>query len=58
MPIDRQRLGKHIPEKKLSTIEEHPLLGNGPVDALSGQQKIIFSMESVQSSYKKCSAGQ
>jgi hypothetical protein len=29
MPIARQRLGKHVPEVMLSTIEEYPLLGNG-----------------------------
>jgi hypothetical protein len=29
--ITRQRLGKNIPEVKFSTIEGHPLLGNGPI---------------------------
>jgi hypothetical protein len=28
MPVSRQRLGKHIPEVTLSTIEGHPSLGN------------------------------
>jgi hypothetical protein len=32
MSIAKQRLGKHIPEVTLSTIEEHPLLGKGPIN--------------------------
>jgi hypothetical protein len=32
MPIARQRLGKHIPQVTLSTIEEHPLLSNGTIN--------------------------
>jgi hypothetical protein len=32
MPFGRQRLGKHIPKITLSTIEGHPLLGNGPIN--------------------------
>jgi hypothetical protein len=35
MPIARQRLGKHIPEVTLSTIEGHPSLGNGPINTHS-----------------------
>jgi hypothetical protein len=33
-PIARQRVGKHVSV----TIEGQPLLGNGPIDARSGQQ--------------------
>jgi hypothetical protein len=29
MTIARQRLGKHVPEITLSTIEGYPLLGSG-----------------------------
>jgi hypothetical protein len=32
MPIARQWFGKHIPEVMLSTIEGHPLLGNGKIN--------------------------
>jgi hypothetical protein len=31
MPIARQRLGKHISEVTLSTVEGHSLLGKGPI---------------------------
>jgi hypothetical protein len=34
MPIDKQRLSKHIPEVTVSTTE-HPLLGNGPINTHS-----------------------
>jgi hypothetical protein len=34
MPIARKRLGKHIPEVRLSTTG-HPLLGNGPINTHS-----------------------
>jgi hypothetical protein len=32
MTIARQRLGKHIPEVTLSTIEAYPLLDNEPMN--------------------------
>jgi hypothetical protein len=35
MPIARQRLGKHIPEITFSTIQGHPLRGNGPINTHS-----------------------
>jgi hypothetical protein len=35
MSIARQRLGKNIPEVKISTIEEHPLLGKEPINTHS-----------------------
>jgi hypothetical protein len=53
MPIARQRLGEHIPEVRFSTIEGHPLLGNGPINMHSRQQKTMFSMESVSRNYKR-----
>jgi hypothetical protein len=40
---------KHI----LSTIEGHALLGNGPINTHSWQQKMVFSMGSVPRSYKR-----
>jgi hypothetical protein len=43
MPIARQRLGKHIPEVTVSTIEGHPLLGNWLIKTDSWQQKTVFS---------------
>jgi hypothetical protein len=42
MLIARQRLGKHIPEVTLSTIEGHPLLGNGPINTHYLQQAGVF----------------
>jgi hypothetical protein len=53
MPIVRQRLGKHIPEVKLSTIEEHPLLGNRSINMHSRQKKPVFSVGSVPRNYKR-----
>jgi hypothetical protein len=38
MTIDRQRLGKHIPEVTLSIVEGHPLLGNESLDTFPQQQ--------------------
>jgi hypothetical protein len=35
IPNTRQRLGKHIPEVTLSTIEREPFLGNGPINTHS-----------------------
>jgi hypothetical protein len=35
MTIAGQRLGKHSPGVTLSTIEGHPLLGNGPINTHS-----------------------
>jgi hypothetical protein len=35
MPIARQRLGKHIPEVILSTIDGYLLLGKGPINTHS-----------------------
>jgi hypothetical protein len=37
MTIARQRLGKNIPEVKLSTVEGYPLLGNEPINKLLQQ---------------------
>jgi hypothetical protein len=53
MPIARQRLAKHIPEITLSTIEGHALLGNGPINTHSRQQKMVFSVDSVPRIYKR-----
>jgi hypothetical protein len=53
MTITRQRLGKHIPEVMLSTIEGHPLLGNGPINTHSGQQNTTYSVVSVPRNYKR-----
>jgi hypothetical protein len=38
IPIARQRLGKHIPEVMLSTIEGHRLPGNGSLNTFPPQQ--------------------
>jgi hypothetical protein len=36
IPIARQQVGRHIPVRHTRlTIEEHPLLGNGPVNTNS-----------------------
>jgi hypothetical protein len=32
IPIASQRLGKHIPAKRMRATEEYPLLSNGPLD--------------------------
>jgi hypothetical protein len=53
MRIARQRFGKHIPKVRLSTIEGHPLLGNGPINRYSLQQKTVFSVGSVPRNYKR-----
>jgi hypothetical protein len=58
MPIARQRLGKHIPEVTLSTIEGYPLLGNGQINTHSCQEKTVFSMESVPRNYKRVQSGE
>jgi hypothetical protein len=50
MHIDRQRLGKHIPEVTLPTIG-HPLLGNGSINTHSRHQKTVFSVGSMPRSY-------
>jgi hypothetical protein len=50
--IARQQVGRHIPATHMhAIIEGHPLLGNGGVNT-------VFSVGSVQSVYKKFSAGQ
>jgi hypothetical protein len=54
MAIDKQRLGKHIPEVTLSTIEGYPLLHNGPITRIL---KKVFSMGSVPRNYKKVQNG-
>jgi hypothetical protein len=38
MTIVRQQLGKHIPGVTFSTIEGHPLLGNGPINTFPRRQ--------------------
>jgi hypothetical protein len=53
MPIARQRLGKHIPDVTLSTIEVHPLPGNRPINMHSWQQKTVFSVGSMPKNYKR-----
>jgi hypothetical protein len=45
-----------FPQHKHTTIEWRPLPDNGPVVAPSGQQKMVFSVGTVQSGCKKCSA--
>jgi hypothetical protein len=53
MPFAGQRLGKHITEFTLSTIEWHPLLDNGEINFHSQQQKKVFSVVSVPKNYKR-----
>jgi hypothetical protein len=50
-PISNQRLGKRIPETGGLKNIRHPLLGNGPINKHSLQQKKVFSLESVSRSY-------
>jgi hypothetical protein len=57
MPTARQRLDKDIPEVTLSTIEAHPLLGNGPINTHSWQQK-MFPVESLPRNYKRAQSGE
>jgi hypothetical protein len=38
MTIVRQRLGTHVPEVTLSTVEGRALLGNGSVDTFLQEQ--------------------
>jgi hypothetical protein len=52
MPIARQRLYKHIPENTLPTIG-HLLIGNGPINTHSWQQKTVFSVGSVPMNCKR-----
>jgi hypothetical protein len=57
LPIARQLVGNHIPEtQKHSTTDERPILGNGGGNTHSRQWKMMFSVGSMQSGYKKCSA--
>jgi hypothetical protein len=56
--IARKRVGRHIPATHMNATIGHPLLGNGPVNTHSWQPNAVFSVVSVQSGYKKCSAGQ
>jgi hypothetical protein len=42
MLIARQRLGKHISEVTLSTIEGHPLLGNEQINTHSLHMTRVF----------------
>jgi hypothetical protein len=53
MTIARQRLGKHIPNVTLPTIEGHSLLGNEPINTHSWKQKMVFSAGSVPRNYKR-----
>jgi hypothetical protein len=50
--IARQRLSKYIPRHTRWTIG-HSLLGNGPINTHSWQQKTVFSVGSVPRSYKR-----
>jgi hypothetical protein len=42
-----------LPKHTLSTIEGYPLLGNGPINSHSWQQKTVFTVGSVRRSYKR-----
>jgi hypothetical protein len=53
-----QRDGKHIPTNPTSSRIGRLLLSNGPVNTHPWQEKTVFSVESLHSGYKKCSAGQ
>jgi hypothetical protein len=57
-PIDRQRLGKHILEVMLSTIEGDPSLGNRLTNTNSWQQKMVFSVGSLPGNYKRVQSGE
>jgi hypothetical protein len=54
IPIGRQRVGKQIPATQALNNRKTSTLGNGQVDACSGQQMMVFSMGSVHNNYKKC----
>jgi hypothetical protein len=56
-PDTGQRLGKHIPGVTLSTLEEFPLLSNGPINTHSWQQKTVFSVRSLPRNYKRAQSG-
>jgi hypothetical protein len=58
IPDTGQRLGKHIPEVLLSTIEGCPLLSNEPMSTHSWQQKTVSSVESVRRNYKRALLGE
>jgi hypothetical protein len=54
--IPRQESVNTFPQHKRSTMEGHPLLGNGQVEALSEEKTVLF-MGYVQSGCEKSSAG-
>jgi hypothetical protein len=42
----------------LSKIEEHPLLGNGPINMHSRKEKTVFSVGPVPTDYKRAQSGE
>jgi hypothetical protein len=51
--IAGQRLGNTFPKHTLSTIEGHPLLGNGPINTYSSHHKAMSSVGFVPRRYKR-----
>jgi hypothetical protein len=53
IPTAKQRVGKHVSATRAHATIEHPVLGNGPANTHSWQQKTMFSVEPVPRSYKR-----